>query len=580
MKTHDDNQNKTEEAIIREIQQILAKNRQGMTISDISRSLGINRTLILNILNLMTGRGEISMRSFGRAKVYTLSSRIPVARLLSLSSDLFLIVDEDLFVEDVNDPCASFFNVQPDEVRGSNIRYTGIPELFSYDIIRALEDAVAGNKRIFEDYVGMEGKECFFRVSCIPIQENDFSTKVALVLHDLTLHKKYEEELEERLNIQTRELSSSLHRYETLAEVAPVGIFEADAKGKVIYVNQKWCEITGYEPDEVKGSKWVKVIHHTERDWIKGLWYEHVAEGIPWNHAYRYQKKSGEEVHVLGMAVPLRNDDGEVTGYLGTVVDITDRVTAEQIIHDLNVYLTTILEDANDGILTLDNDRRFVSCNAAGCRILGYEKSILTGQSIRMIYRSDEEFEKIGEKIYREITMTGHYRGEIPIIRGDGEERIIDVSISDMKEHGTITGIIVLFRDVTESSREKKKVILQENQLKKILDGLIDAVCVVDRNGTILYANSCACTYMTGSESLERENMTLFDLFPEEEVISLLSYYQRIIDSKKPDSKRMKVTLRGQEYCFFNRSVPIQFGENNIDAVLSLSLETGVFEHV
>lgn len=157
------------------------------------------------------------------------------------------------------------------------------------------------------------------------------------------------------------------------------------------------------------------------------------------------------------MAVPLRNDDGEVTGYLGTVVDITDRVTAEQIIHDLNVYLTTILEDANDGILTLDNDRRFVSCNAAGCRILGYEKSILTGQSIRMIYRSDEEFEKIGEKIYREITMTGHYRGEIPIIRGDGEERIIDVSISDMKEHGTITGIIVLFRDVTESSREKRR---------------------------------------------------------------------------------------------------------------------------
>jgi len=579
MKNHYDTQNSEEEAIICDIQQILAKNRQGMTISDISRSLGINRTLILNILNLMTGRGEISMRSFGRAKVYTLSSKIPVARLLSLSSDLFLIIDDDLFIEDMNDPFASFFKIQPDEVKGSNIRYTRIPELFSHDIIRALEDAVAGNKRIFEDYVGIEGNEYFFRVSCIPIQENDFSTKVALVLHDLTLHKKYEEELEEHLSIRTRELSSSLHRYETLAEVAPVGIFEADAKGRVIYVNKKWCEITGYEPDEVKGSKWVKVIHRADRDWIKRLWHEHVVEGIPWNHSYRYQKKSGEEVYALGMAVPLRNHDGEVTGYLGTVVDITDRVAAEQIIQDLNEYLTTILEDANDGVATIDNSRRFLSCNAAGCRILGYEKGSLIGQSIRMLYASDDLFEKMGKKIYSELTMTGHFRGEVPIISGGGEERIIEVSISDLKEHNTITGIIVLFRDVTESSREKKEAILQEQRLKTILDGLIDAVCVIDRDGTILYANAHACRYLNGSDTLKRDDTTLFDYFQKKDANSLLAYYQNVIDSKQAASRRMTLTFRNSDFCFFNRAVPIQFGEKNIDAVLSLSLETNVFEN-
>jgi len=251
MKKHYDTHNSDEGAIIREIQQMLAKNRQGMTISDISKTLGVNRTLVLNILSLLVGRGEISMRSFGRAKVYTLSSKIPVARLLSLSSDLFLIVDEDLFIEDFNDPFASFFKIKADDVKGANIQYTSIPELFSHDIIQALQDAAGGTRRIFEDYVGLDGNEFFFRVSCIPVQETDFSTKVALVLHDLTLHKKYEEELEEQLSTRTRELTSSVRRYETLAEVAPVGIFETDAKGKVIYVNQKWCEITGYEPEDV-----------------------------------------------------------------------------------------------------------------------------------------------------------------------------------------------------------------------------------------------------------------------------------------------------------------------------------------
>jgi len=574
MKNQYDIQFSDEERIIHAIQHLLEKNRQGMTISDISRALGINRTLVLNILNLMTGRGDISMRSFGRAKVYTLSSKIPVARLLSLSSDLFLIVDNDLYIEDFNDPCAHFFHIRLEEMKGTNIRFSHIPELFTHDIIRALEDAASGTKRIFEDYVRSKEGRNFFRVSCIPVQETDFSTKVALVLHDLTLHKKYEEHLEEQLRIRTRELSSSLRRYEILADLAPVGIFETDAKGNVIYVNKKWSEITGYTLDEVRGRRWVKTIHPAEREWIKKLWYEHVAENIPWNHSYRYMKKTGEEVHAMATAVPLRNQDDIVTGYLGTVVDITDRVAAEQVIQDLNIYLSTILEDANDGIATIDAQGRFTSCNAAGCRILRTDKNALIGRDVRILYASDDIFEQTKKKIHRELTGTGHFRGEIQIIDGDGAERIIDASMSYLKEHGIITGIILLFRDVTENTREKLEAIRQEKQLKTILDGLIDAVFVIDRNGTVLYANARACRYLCDSDTLDRNDLTLSDVLPTDQAHSLLSYHQQVIDSQVPASKIMNLTIRGREYHVLNRVVPVLFGENNVDAVISLLSES------
>lgn len=579
MKIRDDKYSSDEEKIIRDIQQLLTKNRHGMTISEISRNLGINRTLILNVLNLMVGQGEISMRSFGRAKVYTLSSKIPIARLLSLSSDLFLVVDEELFIEDLNDAFASFFKMNSDVIKGTNIIYSPIPHFFSHDIIQALQDASSGTKRIFEDYVGFEGNEYFFRISCIPIQESDFSTKVALVLHDLTLHKKYEEELERQLNARTSELSSSIRRYEVLAEVAPVGIFETDVQGKVIYVNKKWCEITGNDSDEVMGSKWMKSIHRDDREWIKKLWYEHVSEQIPWNHPIRYQKKNGEEVHTLGMAVPLRTDNGEVTGYLGTIVDITERVAAEQIIQNLNEYLTTVLENANDGVATLDIERKFTSCNAAGCKILGYERSDLLGQSIRKLYESDDEFKNNGKEIYLELSQTGHYRGEVNIVRGDGKNRIVEVSISEMKNNGTITGIIILFRDVTESIRVKNEALIQEQRLKTILDGLVDAVCVIDRHGNILYANACASRYLSGSDVLNGEKHQLSEYIPKNELNSLRSYYQKIIDSQIPDSKIICLTIREQNICFLNRAVPIRFGEHSVDAVLSLSLDTRILEH-
>jgi len=544
-----------------------------MTISELAEALDTNRSATLSILNLLVGSGEISMRTFGRAKVYTLSPRIPVARLMSLSADLFLILDDGLYIEDYNDLCASFFKIENDSIKGSNFIYTPIPNFFSVDIVQAVRDAASGTRRIFEGYVGEGIAESYFRISCIPIQENDFSTKVALVLHDLTIHKKYEEELERELKDRTDELKTSAERFEILTDLAPVGIYETDAGGKCIYVNQKWCDIAEITFEEALGTGWEQAIHPDDREWVKKLWYEHARDEISWNLTYRFQKKDGSITHVLGIAIALRDHGGKVVGYLGTNIDLTDRMEAEGIIQNLNTRLSSIVESAYDGIATLDKNKSFISCNKAGCEILGYSEPDLIGKNINLLYPDEKKFQEVDAFISQKVLKSGHCRGITKIAGIDGEERIIEISLSQLVCNNELSGIIAIFRDVSDRYQQEMKMMQHEGELRSILDGFIDAVGVIDKEGTILYANPSAIHFLTDNYTENPVGRNISDFVPSEQVQLLIPYYQKVIRSQKPLSRKLTVTLHGEDVTFMNRLIPIHFGSNKIPAVLSMSLD-------
>lgn len=556
---------------INQVRELLGSKRQGMTITEIASHLETNRSSALNILNLLQGSGEITMRTFGRAKVYSLSSKIPAARLMSLSSDLFLILDQDLYIEDCNDPFAEFFQINRDKVIGSNLEYTGIPTQFSVDIIEAARLASSGKKQTFEAYAGTESEDRFFKISCIPVQQGDFSTLIAIVMHDLTLYRAYQEELEEAVAARTADLRASEERFSVLTELAPVGIFETDAEGMYVYVNQKWCEITGLTQEKAFEDGWKAVLEPSERDWIALLWKEHIQEQIPWNMTFRIVNNSGVSIPVMVMAVPLRDPEGDFTGFLGTVIDIRDRVEAEEVLHGLISRLYSVLNMANDGIATFDGKWQFHSCNPAGCSILGYSEHELSGQSAAIVYPSGDDFERLVNKVDEELKRSGNYRGEQTIRKKDGTLRIVDISLSAFESSNNVLGRIAIFRDITERYQH-------EIEFRSVLDGLVDAVGVLTHDGFFLYANASARRYLAGDESAAIVGKNLSDFFSPEDTKVLLSYYQEVLNSGVPAARKFSITISGTVYEFQNRAVPITFGPEKNPAVLSMSLDASLWE--
>lgn len=157
------------------------------------------------------------------------------------------------------------------------------------------------------------------------------ATQLAIALQQATAYQQAQAELVERRQTEAL-LRDSEQRFVTLAAAAPVGIFRTDATGNFIYVNERWCGIAGLTSEAAFGNGWMKGLHPSDRDAIADEWYCAAQEKRPFKLEYRFQRPDGVETWVFGQAVAEYDEDGQVTGYIGTITDISDLKEAQELI--------------------------------------------------------------------------------------------------------------------------------------------------------------------------------------------------------------------------------------------------------
>lgn len=112
----------------------------------------------------------------------------------------------------------------------------------------------------------------------------------------------------------------------------PSGIAAANAAGELTYVNRAFCEMVGWSEQELKGRK--SPYPFCPPDELKPLEeaFSRVAEGKvpPGGFELVFQHRNGERFDVLLLIRPLNDTEGKLTGWLGSVTDITQRKRAEE----------------------------------------------------------------------------------------------------------------------------------------------------------------------------------------------------------------------------------------------------------
>jgi PAS domain S-box-containing protein len=116
-------------------------------------------------------------------------------------------------------------------------------------------------------------------------------------------------------------------RFGLLARLAPVGIVQSDAAGQVVFVNDRWCAMTGVRAGQMLGTDWLGLVHPDDRARI-GQAMATVGHGEV-TIVGRLCSPDGREVWVQGSAVPLQRADGGPGGTLATFTDISARKQAE-----------------------------------------------------------------------------------------------------------------------------------------------------------------------------------------------------------------------------------------------------------
>lgn len=158
-------------------------------------------------------------------------------------------------------------------------------------------------------------------------------------------------------------LSASEARYRLLIETMNDGVMQVDNNDKILFVNQRICEIFGYRQEELIGQTGhTMIIHKEDQDLIMEKNIRRQKE-ITEHYEVRGVRKSGEVLWISISASPVYNLDGEVTGSVGIIRNITDQKRSEIALKESENKYKTLFESANDAIFLMEGDT-FIDCNA------------------------------------------------------------------------------------------------------------------------------------------------------------------------------------------------------------------------
>jgi PAS domain S-box-containing protein len=127
-----------------------------------------------------------------------------------------------------------------------------------------------------------------------------------------------------------RDLAESEARFRNMADFAPVMIWQARSDGASEYLNRRWLQFTGQSAPEAAGFGWLQALHPADRADVRERYSAALREREPVTLQYRLRRHDGEYRWCADMAAPRRGADGTFLGYVGSVVDITDRRRVEE----------------------------------------------------------------------------------------------------------------------------------------------------------------------------------------------------------------------------------------------------------
>ena len=333
-------------------------------------------------------------------------------------------------------------------------------------------------------------------------------------------------------------LRSSQHRYQTLANVAPVGIFHTNADGKCLYVNDRWCEITGMTPDEALGDGWVNAIHPDDRQEVFTEWDRAAKANQLFKYEYRFLRPDGLEPWVLGWAGADRDRNGQLLGYVGTITDIGDRKRIEKQLRQSRQELerrvqqrTTELAKATfalresqsrlDGILASLDDLvwsvstetfQFVYLSPAVERIYGRPAADFLQNSQLWLELIHPEDQQRASKLSAEFLETGTKDIEYRILRPDGEVRWIrDRARLLYDDEGKSIRMDGIATDITDRKQMQETLLESEERFRKIFTQGPVGMAVVGLDDRFIQVNERLCE-MVGYPEHELMSLTFLEI--------------------------------------------------------------------
>jgi PAS domain S-box-containing protein len=277
-----------------------------------------------------------------------------------------------------------------------------------------------------------------------------------------------------------------------LTKHTPVGIFVSDVDGSCVLVNDRWCELAGLSRDQALGDGWADAIHPDDVERVTSEWADAAGAERDSIAEYRFLRPDGSVIWVQGFASARRDESGHVTGWVGTIVDLTVRKEAEEAAAEANELFRAAFENAPIGIaLTLTSpEDRWLRVNKAFCDLVGYTEEQLLDLTISDLTHPDD---RAASRDRRARLLGGDAdvrRIEKRYVRADGSIVWVEVTSTLVRDpDGTPVYTVAHIEDITIRRRAQKALVEAEERFRRAFDDAPIGMGLVAPDGRFLRVN-------------------------------------------------------------------------------------------
>ena len=502
------------------IKELLRQNPRGLNITEIVRRIDINRNTAGRYLENLMVAGQVEMHHFGMAKIYRLAQRVPLSAMLSISSELIMLLDSSMRIVYANEPMARFLSTTQEDLYGKNIEYTPFLTVFDpvFDLIKKqVRAGLTGSEWAGE--LPLEKKGAIFSTRIAPAVFEEGQRGVSVLLEDITDRKSAE-----------RRIQESERQFRQLAEQSLDMIHRHTPDDICIYISPACRTILGYDPEELIGRPVSWVLHPDDVPIVPAYKRKLTLKNRTAKISYRVRHRDGHYVWLESLlrAVFDKKSQKFVEIY-GVTRDITEQKQAEEALRESEDRYRKLVEISPDAVI-LHRKGKIVYMNPAAFDLIGAAQSDdMTGKNILDLVHPDFR-NTVKKNIIKDLQGDSTPLMELQMLRTDGKTVIVE-GRGVRTFVGGRPAVQVALRDITGRKQAEQALRESEATARALINAPTDSILLLDPKGIILAVNETAALRM-GRRQDELIGALADTVLPEEIAQARRSMISQVLEKK------------------------------------------------
>ena len=457
---------------LNKIRSLLKFHPRGLTISDISQRLKMNRNSVAKYLEILEMSGCVELRQMGAAKVFYLSQRIPLAAILGFTKEGIIVINEDDRIIQVNDRFCRMFDLNPGEILSSSISVLpeNLKQLLHSPRLLEGPDEKAEQTRILR--MDQYDWSQYFKVRILNTIFDTGEKGRTIIIEDITLEK----EMEERLRINEA-------RYRGIVEDQIEMICRYTPDGRLSFANDAFCKSLMITQADISSYSIQNFLPAESVFQIQNAMGTCTPDSPVWDLELEITVPSGNQLWQHWIFRGIFDDDGTPIEFQGVGRDVTDRKRAEIELLIKSCAIESSIMPIS--LATLEGIITYV--NPSFLQMWGYNHMTdVIGLPFEHLAHGNVEALKTLFQIRQTVAKNSTFSGEMSGVKKSGTPFNLLIWVSVVRDTaGTPLCLITYYNDITPQVRMNREVQMKETAISCSYEG----VAIICPDGKIRYTN-------------------------------------------------------------------------------------------